>query len=213
MRVMNPNVVTMLICLAVGYFCGCISTGYFVGKANNIDIRKKGSGNAGATNALRTMGVVPGILTLLGDAFKVAIPILILRFGFPDMEPFWALYALYLGLGGVLGHNYPFYLHFKGGKGIATMGGTILAIADWRVTVIAIIVFVAVVAVTRYVSLGSLIVAWTLPINTVLFYRDSPVFLHMLVIALLFTFSAYFRHWENIKRLVAGTERKIGEKA
>lgn len=205
----------MYLCLSlvIGYFCGCISTGYFVGKANNVDIRKKGSGNAGATNALRTMGVLPAILTLLGDAFKVAIPILILRFGHFNIPPSWELNALYLGLGGVLGHNYPFYLHFKGGKGIATMGGTILALADWRVTVIAIIVFVAVVAISRYVSLGSLVVAWTLPVNTVLFYRDSPLFLHMLIISLIFTLSAYARHWENIKRLIAGKERKIGEKA
>lgn len=203
----------IITCLVIGYFCGCFTTGYFIGKAMNVDIQHKGSGNSGATNALRTMGVGPAIVTLLGDAFKAVIPICVLRFAFSDIQPCWELYALYLGLGVVLGHNYPFYLHFKGGKGIAAMGGTILAIADWRVTIAAIIIFVGIVALTRYVSLGSLVVAWTLPVNVLLFYRSSPVFLHMLVIALIFTLFAYIRHWSNIKRLLSGTERKIGEKA
>lgn len=210
---MLPSGFIAVFCLLIGYFCGCFTTGYFVGKAKNVDIRQKGSGNSGATNALRTLGIGPAVITLLGDAFKAAIPIFILRFCFSDIKPCWELYALYLGLGAVLGHNYPFYLNFKGGKGIATMGGTILAIADWRVIVAAVIIFVLIVAVTRYVSLGSLIVAWTLPVNTVLFYRGHPAFLHMLAVALIFTLSAYIRHWSNIKRLISGTERKIGEKA
>lgn len=203
----------IFICLVIGYCCGCFTTGYFVGKAKHIDIQHKGSGNSGATNALRTMGIGPAVITLLGDAFKAVIPICVLRFGFSGIQPCWELYALYLGLGVVLGHNYPFYLHFKGGKGIAAMGGTIFAIADWRVTVAAIVIFVSIVAATRYVSLGSLVVAWTLPINVLLFYRSSPVFLHMLIIALVFTLLAYIRHWSNIKRLLSGAERKIGEKA
>ena len=210
---MLPVTLSILICLVIGYLCGCFSTGYFVGKANNVDIRSKGSGNSGATNALRTMGVAAGILTLLGDVLKAVVPICILRFCFSDIQPCWEFYALALGLGVILGHNYPFYLHFKGGKGIASMGGVILAITDWRITIVALIIFIGVVAITRYVSLGSLIIAWTLPINVVLFYRDSVVFVHMLVIALIFTFFAYIRHWENIKRLLSGTERKIGEKA
>ncbi len=210
---MFPGSFIILCSLAAGYFCGCFTTGYFVGKANHVDIQREGSGNSGATNALRTMGIKAALFTLLGDAFKAVIPILILRFGFPNLSPCWELYALYLGLGVVLGHNYPFYLQFKGGKGIAAMGGTILAIADWRVTLAAIFIFIAIVAVTRYVSLGSLIVAWTLPVNTVLLYRESPVFWHLLSVALLFTLSAYIRHWANIKRLLTGTERKIGEKA
>lgn len=206
-------VFAVFVCLVIGYFCGCFTTGYFVGKARNVDIQKKGSGNSGATNALRTMGIGPAVITLLGDAFKAVIPIWILRFGFSDIRPCWELFALYLGLGVVIGHNYPFYLHFKGGKGISAMGGTILAIADWRVTIAAIIIFISIVAITRYVSLGSLVVAWTLPVNVLLFYRSSPVFLHMLIVSLVFTLFAYIRHWSNIKRLVSGTERKIGEKA
>lgn len=199
----------ILLCLLIGYGFGCISFGFLVGKLNHVDIRNEGSGNAGATNALRTMGIKGGLITFLGDAFKAIIPILIIRFIF---APDWELFALYLGLGVVLGHNFPFWLKFKGGKGISATGGIILAIADWRITLCGLIIFILVVAITRYVSLGSLIVSWLLPLNTVLFYRDSSNFIHMLILSLAFTVLAYVRHKDNIKRLFSGTERKIGAK-
>jgi len=200
----------ILLCLLIGYLCGSFSSGYFVGKAYHLDIRKQGSGNAGATNALRTLGVKGGLLTFFGDAFKVIIPIMIIRFCFSTITPCWEVYGLYLGIGAVLGHNFPVWLKFKGGKGIAVTAGVILSIADWRVTLIGLLVFICVVAYTRYVSLGSLIVAWLLPLNMVLFYRDSKDFIHILMISLLFTALAYLRHKENIKRLLSGKERKIG---
>lgn len=204
--------IKIIICLIIGYGCGCFSTGYFVGKANNIDIRKEGSGNVGATNTLRTLGVKAALITFLGDAFKAIIPILIYRYLFSGTEQNWQLYTLYIGLGVVLGHNFPFYLNFKGGKGIAATGGVILAIADPRVTAAGLIIFILIVAVSRYVSLGSLVVSWLLPLNTVMFYKDNPIFIHILLVSLCFTLFAYIRHWENIKRLIKGTERKIGEK-
>lgn len=203
---------TILLCILIGYLCGSFSFGYLVGKAYHQDIRKQGSGNAGATNALRTLGIKGGLLTFFGDAFKVIIPVMIIRFCFHDLTPCWEIYALYLGFGAVLGHNFPVWLKFKGGKGIAVTSGVILSIADWRITVIGLIIFICVVAYTRYVSLGSLIVAWLLPLNCLLFYRDSPNFLHMMIISLLYTALAYYRHKENIKRLLKGTERKIGVK-
>lgn len=205
-------IIKIIICLIIGYGCGCFSTGYFVGKANNIDIRKEGSGNVGATNTLRTLGVKAALITFLGDAFKAIIPILIYRYLFSGTEQNWQLYTLYIGLGVVLGHNFPFYLNFKGGKGIAATGGVILAIADPRVTAAGLIIFILIVAVSRYVSLGSLVVSWLLPLNTVMFYKDNPIFIHILLVSLCFTLFAYIRHWENIKRLIKGTERKIGEK-
>ncbi|MFA9463643.1 MAG: glycerol-3-phosphate 1-O-acyltransferase PlsY [Velocimicrobium sp.] len=200
----------ILFCLLIGYLCGSISSGYLVGRAYHLDIRKQGSGNAGATNALRTLGIKGGLLTFFGDAFKVIIPVMIIRFCYSSLEPSWEIYALYLGLGAVLGHNFPVWLKFKGGKGIAVTSGVILAIADWRITLIGLIVFICVVGYTRYVSVGSLIVAWLLPINTVLFYRNEDDFTYMLVLCLIFTALAYWRHKENIKRLCSGTERKIG---
>ena len=203
---------TILICLAVGYLIGCFSTGYLVGKANHIDIREYGSGNAGATNTLRTLGLKAGAITFFGDALKAAIPIIIFKMMNPDIEPLWQLYGLYIAIGVTLGHNFPFYLKFKGGKGIAVMGGTILAIAGWEGALLAIILFGTCVYFTRYVSLGSLIIAWILPVSMVVNYRNHPAFLHMFALCMFITILAYVRHSGNIKRLLNGTERKLGEK-
>ena len=116
------------ICLVIGYFCGCISSGYIVGKISHIDIRDKGSGNAGTTNVLRTLGKLPALLTFAGDLFPAIIPVLVLRLVL-DTPVDWYLLCLYMGLGVVLGHNYPFYLKFKGGKGIAVTSAVILSTA------------------------------------------------------------------------------------
>jgi acyl-phosphate glycerol 3-phosphate acyltransferase len=201
----------IIVCFIIGYAVGCFSTGYLVGKANHIDIRKSGSGNAGATNTLRTLGIKAGLITFLGDAFKAIIPIVLIRLFVHDTSISWQLLSLYMGLGVVIGHNFPFWLNFKGGKGIAATAGVILAVADYRVTLIGLILFILIVAITRYVSIGSLMVAFLLPINTVIFYRNDKSFLHMLIVSLLFTMFAYLRHKENIKRLCNGTERKIGK--
>lgn len=198
----------ILICLVLGYSFGCISTGYLVGKANKIDIRKYGSGNAGTTNALRTLGWKAGLITLLGDALKAIIPILLVRFViFPDFE-LLGLLMLYTGLGVVLGHNFPFWLHFKGGKGIAATGGVMLAL-DWRLAIVALVVFVLIVIITRYVSLGSLVISILLPIWIIIFYPGN---LHMIIVGIIFTLSAFIKHRTNIKRLISGTENKIGQK-
>lgn len=207
------NVLYIIICLIVGYVCGCFSTAYFVGKFNHIDIRKEGSGNLGSTNALRTLGVKAGIFTFAGDILKAAIPILIIRFlSFSNNEELAMLMALWIGLGVALGHNFPFWLGFKGGKGIAVTAAVTLCIADWRVVAIGLLLFIGIVFVTKYVSVGSLVTALYLPINTILFHRESSYFIHMFFVSCLFTVLAYTRHAENIKRLCQGTERKIGQK-
>ena len=115
-----------LICLAVGYVCGLLQTGYLVGKMNHIDIRKQGSGNAGTTNALRVIGWKAGIMTFFGDVFKcvAAVVIVCLLYRGSDCLPLLAMYA---GTGVTLGHNFPFYMGFKGGKGIAVMAGLVAA--------------------------------------------------------------------------------------
>ena len=105
--------------MLIGFIFGLFQTGYFYGKTQGVDIRKMGSGNAGSTNALRTMGIKAGMITLLGDCFKCVIAVLVVRgiYGqsHADILP---LLSLYTGFGAVLGHNFPFYLKFKGGKGI-----------------------------------------------------------------------------------------------
>lgn len=207
------TIVQIIACLVIGYLCGNFSTGYLVGKLYNVDIRTKGSGNSGTTNAIRTMGVKAGALTFLGDILKAALPIVLIRVIFRKQPEFALLLGLYAGFGAVLGHNFPFWLRFKGGKGIAVTAAVILTIADYRIMLGALALFILIVAVTRYVSLGSMMVALILPLNTVLFYRHTDLFVHMLVVSLMFTILAYIRHGSNIKRLLNGTEHRIGEKS
>ncbi|SET57609.1 glycerol-3-phosphate 1-O-acyltransferase PlsY [[Clostridium] polysaccharolyticum] len=205
-------ILKLIVSIVVGYLFGCFSTGYFVGKHNHINIKEEGSGNSGATNALRTMGIKAGIATFAGDLLKAFIPVLAVRYGLFRDADMGYLYALYIGLGVVLGHNFPFWMHFQGGKGIAVTSAVIVSLADWRITVIGLILFIAIVAATKYVSLGSLMVAWLLTVNTVLFWRTSEYFIHMLILSLCFMVLAYVRHGQNIKRLLSGTESKLGSK-
>ena len=207
-----------LICLGIGYVYGLFQTGYIYGRMHGMDIRKHGSGNAGSTNALRTMGVKAGAITLLGDCFKCVIAVLVVRGIFasrcPEILPLLSMYA---GFGAVLGHNYPFYLGFKGGKGIAATAGMILA-TDLRMAAVCLVVFVVIVAVTRYVSLGSLVVTVLFLAGLVIcgqigeFGMAQNYLFEMYGVGLLFTLSAFFQHRANIKRLREGTENKIGLK-
>ncbi len=197
----------ILICLIIGYGFGCFSTAYVLGKANNIDIRNYGSGNAGTTNALRTLGWKAGFITFLGDAVKAIIPVLLVRFILQD-DSYGQLLPLYAGLGVVLGHNFPFWLHFKGGKGIAATGGAMFAF-DWRLGIAALVLFLIVVVITRYVSVGSLMISLLFPVWILILYLGN---LHMLIVSLIFTVSAFIKHRSNIKRLLSGTENKIGQK-
>lgn len=210
---MLEYIVTVIILLAIGYIFGCFSTGYIVGKIYGVDIRTSGSGNVGTTNALRTLGPKAGLFTFIGDLAKSIIPTLLVRLVFfSGNEELAYLYALIIGIGVVLGHNFPFYLHFKGGKGIAVSAGVIIAATSWQVVVVGLIVFIGVVAITRYVSVGSLIVVWCITVYTVYHYYDSVYFIPMLCVSLLFAVIAYIKHAANIKRLIAGTENKLGSK-
>lgn len=198
----------ILLCLILGYICGCFSTGYLIGKRNKVDISKYGSGNIGTTNALRTLGAKAGALTLLGDALKAVIPILLVRLLFFRGYEYVELLSLYTGLGVVVGHNYPAWLKFKGGKGIAATGGAMAAF-DPLIIPIGLPLFILIVAVTRYVSLGSLFVAVLFPVWIAI---THPGELHMLMVALVFMILAFIKHRSNIKRLLNGTENKIGQK-
>lgn len=205
-----------LICVVIGYIFGLLQTGYLYGRLHNIDIRKQGSGNAGTTNALRTMGWKAGLVTLLGDAFKCVFAVLLVRLIYRethgDMLPLLAMYA---GMGAVLGHNYPFYMKFKGGKGIAATGGLILSTTNAWMVIICLAVFLGLVAGTRYVSVGSLAVV-ILYLGEVIYlgqtgaYGIAQSYLYeMYGIAAFLMLSAFFKHRANIKRLLAGTENKL----
>ncbi len=207
-----------LICLAAGYAFGLIQTGYIYGKIIHKDIRQYGSGNAGTTNALRVLGKKAGAVVFLGDFLKAIVLCLLVRFLYGKTQPEMApLLMLYGGLGVVLGHNYPFYLHFKGGKGIAATSGVIISM-DWRITLVCLLAFIISVAATRIVSVGSLLVVsiflgmWIgfglfglLPL-TGAYLTESYI------VVLVFAALAYWRHRANIKRLLNGTENKFGSK-
>lgn len=205
-----------IIALIVGYVFGLFQTGYLVGKLYHIDIRQKGSGNAGTTNALRVMGWKAGALTFLGDVLKCILAVVLIRYIYRDLE-IAPLLGMYAGLGATLGHNFPFYLKFKGGKGIAVMAGLIAATSVWMIP-IPLASFLVVVLLTRYVSLGSLLASTTFFLEVVMFGKLGgfdmafPYRMEVYAIAFVLMMLAWVRHKDNIKRLLNGTENRFGTK-
>lgn len=203
-----------LICLLIGYACGLLQTGFLVGKLNHVDIRKEGSGNAGSTNAVRVMGWKAGLMTFAGDVLKCLAAILIARYIYRDSE-YISLLAMYAGAGATLGHNFPFYLHFKGGKGIAVLAGLVLSTGPLMIP-IPLAGFLIAVIFTRYVSLGSLLASALFFLEVMLFgymgiFHMAAVYRYELyILVLLLMLLAWFRHKENIKRLLNGTENTFG---
>lgn len=205
-----------LVCVAIGYAFGLLQTGYIYGRIHHIDIRTQGSGNAGTTNALRTLGWKAGLVTFLGDSFKCIFAVLAVYLIFGrshgDIIPVLAMYA---GMGAVLGHNYPFYLGFKGGKGIAATAGLLASTVNIWLVLICLAAFVGIVAVTRYVSLGSLAVVIIYLIEVVVYGQmggfgvGAPHVYEMYAIAAFLMLSAFYMHRANIKRLLSGTENKL----
>lgn len=203
---------SILLCLLAGYILGGISGGHVAGKLYKTDVREHGSGNLGATNVLRTLGIKAAIITFTVDVSKVIIPVLIVRYLlFPQYPPFTyenQLLVLYIAFGAVIGHNFPMTLNFHGGKGVACLAATILMF-DWRMAILELTVFILIVALTRYVSLGSIIVS-VIFFLWIFFVHDAT--LHMAFIAGVFPVSVIFMHRSNIARLIQGTENKIGSK-
>lgn len=205
------------LCIVIGYIFGLFQTGYIYGKMHGVDIRQSGSGNAGATNANRVLGKKAGIITYFGDAIKAVLATLLVRLLFKDtFHDNMTILLLYAGLGVVLGHNYPFYLQFKGGKGIAATSGVICALNCWPLTFIAFFTFMSVTITSRYVSLGSLVLMTGFLIEFICFALNGLIplltqecYAEAIILATIFTLFAFFRHKENIKRLIAGNERKI----
>ena len=136
-----------VLCLVMGYVFGLFQTGYLYSRSKHMDIRNYGSGNSGSTNVLRVMGKKAGLIVFLGDAGKMITACLITRVLFRSQPELLYVYLLYTGFGVILGHNFPFYMGFKGGKGIAASAG-LLASTDWRVMLVCLVVFVAAVAIT-----------------------------------------------------------------
>lgn len=206
-----------IICLVLGYCFGLFQTGYLYSKRHHVDIRSEGSGNSGSTNVLRVMGVKAGAIVFAGDSMKSILACVVVRFLFKNQPDMVNLLVMYTALGVILGHNYPFYMQFKGGKGIACTAGLLAAI-DWRLTLVCLVVFVVIVALTRYVSLGSLVVVSILLIWMIVFGQmgDYGVRKSLLPefygVTAIITGMAYLRHRANIVHLIHGNENKIGSK-
>ena len=208
-----------IICLCLGYICGLFQTGYIVGRIKGIDIREHGSGNAGTTNILRTMGAKYAAIVLLGDALKCGLAILITSLMYSNSHAdTLPLLELYASAGVILGHNFPFYMGFKGGKGIAATAGFILFGLHPVMTLVGVIVFFSTFFITHYVSLGSILLYVALVICSVVFRQTdfygwsaqnrSGLYTEYIIVIVLLMILMLFRHKENIKRLVSGCERK-----
>ena len=202
--------------IPLAFLLGSIPFGLLLGKVRGIDIREHGSGNIGSTNVFRTLGKKSGIICLILDILKGFFPVFLARQFVPDDTGGHTIEVL-TALASILGHNYSPWIGFKGGKGIATSGGAVLALMPAAV-VILIIIFVIFTFTTKYVSIGSIATGFTLPIVTI--YGswhhgkiadgtwNKPLFLFSIIAGAL----AIWKHRSNINRLRAGTENKIGKK-
>lgn len=199
--------IAVILSLAVGYFLGSINTSIIVGKLNGIDIRECGSRNAGTTNTLRILGKKAAFFVLLGDLFKGILAcvagVLIARLLGTDTVII-LISKLTGGLGGILGHNWPLYFRFKGGKGILTSFAVIM-MADYRASLILIGIFAIILLATKYVSAGSITAAVMLPVVFLLLHSSIYEIIFTIIIAIL----AIARHRGNIVRLLNGSESRI----
>lgn len=218
------NILYRVICLVIGYFFGIFQTAYIYGKVNGIDIRQYGSGNSGTTNAMRVLGKKAGIITYAGDMLKALLCSVVIRcifgIGLDVADGEVLVLVLYGGLGVVLGHNYPFYMGFKGGKGIAASTGVGISLFDWKIILLGILTFAGVTGVTKYVSVGSIVLLAGFAIETIIFSElgifppisGTPYRFEAYILVTLFALLAIYKHKSNIKRLMEGTENKIGQK-
>jgi glycerol-3-phosphate acyltransferase PlsY len=195
--------------LAVAFLIGGIPFGYIAGRLRGLDLRREGSGNIGATNAIRVLGKAWGIPVFALDVLKALVPLLAVKGWLgvdPQAMPLGAEYAgITVGVAAVLGHNFCPYLGFKGGKGMATSAGVVLALIPWS-CLVCVLVWVALFLATRYVSVASIGAAVVLPIATAWAYPGMQGYLAM---ALVLGILAVWRHRSNIARLRAGTENRF----
>ncbi len=204
-----------ILCVVIGYVFGLFQTAYFYGKSKGIDIREHGSGNSGTTNALRVLGTKAGLIVFAGDCLKCILAVVLVRvlFGETYGDMIYLL-CIYTAAGAILGHNFPFYMGFKGGKGIAATAGLILSFHPVFIPM-GVVLFFGAFLLTHYVSLGSLLVYVGFVTELIicgqcgLFSDMSQAHLiEMYVVAILLAVMAFWKHRANIVRLVHGEENK-----
>jgi len=214
------NILIRLLVVLFGYAFGLFQTGWFLGKLYNVNLKQLGSGNTGATNALRVIGIKGGLLVLLGDALKGFIPCMLIRLIFKNssLDELSAL-IMYCALGCVLGNNHPFFLKFNGGKGIAVSLGWMLA---WqpKAVLVCLAVFLILAFSTRYVSIASLACCVAVTALTHIYASQvfgplqslTPSAVEFVVLGFLIPLLVILRHHGNIERLIKGNENRFGKK-
>ena len=192
-----------LVLIVFGYIIGAIPSGYIVTKyVKDIDLRSMGSGNVGATNVTRALGFKMGLLVAIFDILKGFIAVLLAQIILPGNTPI--IYIFIIGLAAIVGHNWSVFLRFSGGKGVATTLGVILRLLPVNFLIF-VVIWIAITILTRYVSLGSILGAISLPISSVFLNYSSNYIIYTLILAL----SIILTHHENIKRLLQGRENRM----
>ena len=194
--------IKILAVVIAGYLIGSISSAILVGKFKGIDIRTKGSGNAGATNVTRVLGKKLGVVVFLIDFFKGVIACLV---GFMVSHEV----GVVCGFAAILGHNFPIYFGFRGGKGVSTSFGVILCL-DWRIALILGTLELIMISTVKIVSVSSLTVFALLPVVTLIL--NMGTYYSNVIVTILLAILVFWRHRENISRLINGTENKFGQK-
>ncbi len=197
------DLIVLALIMLLGYIIGSLNFAIIYSKLRKDDIRRHGSRNAGATNILRTYGKIPALLVFLLDISKGIIAVLLVRYAFNADE----LMECAAALGAILGHNYPLFYDFRGGKGVST-SFAVLLILHWEVALISLFVFIITVLVSRYVSLSSILASIAAIICSFLIYNASIFSWFCLTIGLL----CVIRHKRNIIRLLSGKERRLGSR-
>ncbi|MBE0425354.1 MAG: glycerol-3-phosphate 1-O-acyltransferase PlsY [Nitrospirae bacterium] len=192
---------TVIILSIIGFILGSIPFGIIVAKLKGADLKKVGSGNIGATNVLRSIGKWPAFITLLGDILKGTLAVAIGKYSGVGV-----FYEGLIGISAILGHNFSIFLGFRGGKGVATSLGVLIIYTPYA-ALLTLIIWLVVVIMTKYSSLGALVAFSFLPLNILLFDSKDKFF-----VAILMTVLIFIRHRENILRLIKGTERRIGQR-
>ena len=206
----------LTISAVISYLLGSVNFAIIITKLfSNTDIREHGSGNAGMTNVLRTVNKKAAALTFIGDCLKGLISAWLSFLIFSYITPSLMLNGGYIGtIFAMLGHMYPVYYNFRGGKGISVCGGAIL-FTDWRVFLLILTVFLIATLLTRFVSFGSILAAIGYALFTFIlqfFFDNNPMVYVNTLLALVSTLFTVYKHKENIKRLINKTENKIGSK-
>lgn len=197
---MNPVYIFTVLLMIVGYLLGSINSSIIVSKAMGKDIREVGSGNAGLTNTLRSLGKGAALCVLLGDVLKSAVPVLAAKLLGFDLTT-----QLLVAFATILGHNYPIYFGFRGGKGILTTATVVCVISPLSLLIL-LVAFILIVLIFRYVSLSSIICVLCFPVAFYFLVSKDPV---QLILTIAIALLAVWRHHGNIKRLLNGTENKL----